>query len=251
MLLTTFSEGLATVLQSKLRLLISSKPRLGERIEVAALDTVGLRLYNASFGKVKLATTSEMRIRLARHADKLSNSRFSEAFLFSEWQQVVDAWQLQSWEDYRDVKRLGRKTRLSNAQRQSLWSVFDAFWQELQDENLISMAGVFTQLASEVAKRKYLPFEYVVLDESQDVTVAQLKFLAAIGGVRPNALFFAGDLGQRIFQTAFSWRSLGVDVRGRSRTLTVNYRTSHQIRTQADRLLDEELVDVDGNVESP
>ena len=44
------------------------------------------------------------------------------------------------------------------------------------------------------------------------------------------------------------WRS-GIDVRGRSRTLRVNYRTSHQIRTQADRLLGPEVADVDGNVE--
>ena len=81
------------------------------------------------------------------------------------------------------------------------------------------------------------PFEFVVIDESQDISVSQLRFLAALGGNRPNALFFAGDLGQRIFQQPFSWKSLGVDVRGRSRTLRVNYRTSHQIRTQADRLL--------------
>ena len=68
-----------------------------------------------------------------------------------------------------------------------------------------------------------------------------------LGGDRPNALFFAGDLGQRIFQQPFSWKSLGVDIRGRSRTLRVNYRTSHQIRTQADRLLGPEVTDVDGN----
>lgn len=157
---------------------------------------------------------------------------------------------MQTWEDYRDVKRLGRKTRLSDAQRQTLWSVFDAVRQELQAEGLVSMAGVFTRLAIEVSKRKHPPFEHVVLDEAQDVTVAQLKFLAAVGDTRPNSLFFAGDLGQRIFQTAFSWKSLGVDIRGRSRTLTVNYRTSHQIRSQADRLLGEEIADVDGNTES-
>ena len=66
---------------------------------------------------------------------------------------------------------------------------------------------------------------------------------------RPNALFFTGDLGQRIFQQPFSWKSLGVDIRGRSRTLRVNYRTSHQIRAQADRLLGPEVADADGNVE--
>jgi superfamily I DNA/RNA helicase len=62
-------------------------------------------------------------------------------------------------------------------------------------------------------------------------------------------LFFAGDLGQRIFQQPFSWKSLGVDIRGRSRTLRINYRTSHQIRQQADRLLGPEVTDVDGNAE--
>ena len=87
------------------------------------------------------------------------------------------------------------------------------------------------------------------MDEAQDVSVAQLRFLAALGGGRPNGLFFAGDLGQRIFQQPFSWKALGVDVRGRSRTLRTNYRTSHQIRMQSDRLLGPVVTDVDGNEE--
>jgi superfamily I DNA/RNA helicase len=89
----------------------------------------------------------------------------------------------------------------------------------------------------------------VVVDEAQDITVAQLRFVAAVARGRPDALFFAGDLGQRIFQLPFSWKSLGVDVRGRSATLRINYRTSHQIRAQADRLLAKQISDVDGNVE--
>ncbi|MEI6656228.1 MAG: 3'-5' exonuclease, partial [Verrucomicrobiota bacterium] len=77
----------------------------------------------------------------------------------------------------------------------------------------------------------------------------QLRFFAALGGERPNALFFAGDIGQRIFQQPFSWKSLGVNIQGRSRNLRINYRTSHQIRQQADRLLGPEVTDVDGNRE--
>src|SRR5262249_53428706 len=76
---------------------------------------------------------------------------------------------------------------------------------------------------------------------------AHVRFFAALGNARPSALFFAGDLGQRIFQQPFSWKALGVDIRGRSRTLRVNYRTSHQIRAQADRLLAPVVTDVDGN----
>ena len=66
---------------------------------------------------------------------------------------------------------------------------------------------------------------FLVLMGDRDNGIAHLKFLAALGGGRPNALFFAGDQGQRIFQQPFSWKSLGVDIRGRSKTLRVNYRT--------------------------
>jgi superfamily I DNA/RNA helicase len=79
------------------------------------------------------------------------------------------------------------------------------------------------------------------------MSIAQLRFFAALGASRANGLFFAGDLGQRIFQQPFSWKALGVDIRGRSRMLRVNYRTSHQIRMQADRLLGPVVTDVDGN----
>src|SRR5690606_26015043 len=84
------------------------------------------------------------------------------------------------------------------------------------------------------------------VDEAQDLGVAELRFLAAIAPATPNALFFAGDLGQRIFQQPFSWKSLGVNVQGRSTTLKINYRTSHQIRETADRLMDNSIADVDG-----
>ena len=113
----------------------------------------------------------------------------------------------------------------------------------------ITYAGLFSRLAAQLADRKHLPFDFAVVDEAQDVSVAQLRFLAALGAGQPNSLFFAGDLGQRIFQQPFSWKALGVDIRGRSRTLHINYRTSHQIRMQADRLLGPELSDVDGNTE--
>src|SRR5207244_11268675 len=108
---------------------------------------------------------------------------------------------------------------------------------------------MFSKLAAKFGKDVPGPFDFAVVDEAQDVSVAQLRFLAALGAGRPNRLFFAGDLGQRIFQQPFSWKALGVDIRGRSSTLKINYRTSHQIRMQADRLLGPEVADVDGNSE--
>ncbi len=248
-LLTTFSDTLAHALQTKLRRLIGNEPRLGERIDVRSLSAIGLRLYTAHFGKAEIADRATIRELIQEAASAVEGHKFSSYFLFTEWEQVVDAWQLQNWEAYRDVARLGRKTRLPEAQRAVLWSIFERVRAELQAHKLITEATMFTSLAGALAKAKNAPFDFAVVDEAQDLSVAHLRFLAALGGSRPNALFFAGDLGQRIFQQPFSWKSLGVDIRGRSRTLRVNYRTSHQIRTQADRLLGPVVTDVDGNTE--
>lgn len=89
-----------------------------------------------------------------------------------------------------------------------------------------------------------------VADEAQDLSIQQLRMLKALVPDAPDALFFAGDLGQRIFQHPFSWLSLGIDVRGRSISLKVNYRTSHQIRRRADVLLPRQIRDVDGYEDS-
>jgi superfamily I DNA/RNA helicase/mRNA-degrading endonuclease RelE of RelBE toxin-antitoxin system len=248
-LLTTFSDALAYSLEAKLFRLVSNQPRLAERIEVSALDTIGERLYDRQFGKVSHPTVAELRDWLTQAAAAVPDMKFGTPFLLAEWKDVVDAWQIDSWEAYRDVRRLGRKTRLSELLRADLWKVFAAVLERLQGSGKMTKAQMFARLAESMAQRKHPLFDHVVVDESQDISVAQLRFLAAVGKARGDALFFAGDLGQRIFQQPFSWTAVGVDVRGRARTLKINYRTSHQIRSQADRLLSGEVADVDGNVE--
>ena len=248
-LLATHSEPLANALATRLRRLISNEPRLGDRIDVAAIPAVGERLYRSLVGSLKLAPRETVAQIVRESLAQSGDSKFSMSFLLSEWDQVVDASQLDGWDSYRDVGRLGRKTRLREDRRKALWRIFDQVQKGLDRVGLVTEAGMFAKLTVAVAKAKNPPYDFAVVDEAQDVSVSQLKFFAALGGNRPNALFFAGDLGQRIFQQPFSWKALGVDVRGRARTLRVNYRTSHQIRAQTDRLL-EEIAVVDGNAET-
>ena len=249
-LLATFSETLGAALNTKLRRLTGNEPRLGERIDVHALDALASRLHKALIGPSAVVKQEDLRAVLKAASNSVGEHKFSARFLMTEWEQVVDPWQIRSWEAYRDVARLGRRTRLPEAQRRVLWSIFDKVNSELSARGVATLARVFSALASKLSSGSNPPFEFAVIDESQDLTVPQLKFLAALGAARPNGLFFAGDLGQRIFQQAYSWRALGVDVRGRSRVLRVNYRTSHQIRSRSDRLLDGEVADVDGNSDS-
>ncbi len=248
-LLTTFSGILANALRIRLRRLISNEPRLAERLEVHAIDDIGQRLFGNQ-GAGKVASPADVQSAITKAAAEVVGHKFSGAFLLDEWQHVVDAWQLDTWEAYRDVARLGRKTRLPEKQRVVLWSIFSGVREQLAAGGLVTTADLFTKLAGTIAASKRPPFEFAVIDEAQDIGVAHLRFLAALGGGRPNSLFFAGDLGQRIFQQPFSWRALGVDIRGRSGTLRVNYRTSHQIRMQTDRLLGVAVADADGNSET-
>jgi mRNA-degrading endonuclease RelE of RelBE toxin-antitoxin system len=237
-LLTTFSDTLAHALQAKLKRLLGNEPRLAERIDVHSLDAIGLRLYRSHVGEATIASGEMVRELMQEAAHSVAGHKFGLHFLVTEWEQVVDAWQLDSWEAYRDVVR-----------RKVLWSIFERVRGGLKARQLITHAQLFSSLAASIAKNKKVIFDFAVVDEAQDISVAHVRFFAALGGGRPNALFFAGDLGQRIFQQLFSWKALGVDLRGRSRTLRVNYRTSHQIRTQADRLLGPTVTDVDGNSE--
>lgn len=245
-LLTTFSDTLANALHTKLKRLIGNEPRLGERIDVRSLNAIGQRLYKLHVGSITLADRDQIRSLIEEAARFVPGHKFGTHFILTEWEQVVDAWQLATWDAYRDVARLGRKTRLQEAQRALLWAIFEKVRGGLQDRKLVTHAGMFTALGLALAQSKNPPFDFAVVDEAQDISVAHLRFLSALNPKRADALFFAGDLGQRIFQQPFSWKSLGVDIRGRSSTLRVNYRTSHQIRTQADRLLGTEVVDVDG-----
>jgi mRNA-degrading endonuclease RelE of RelBE toxin-antitoxin system len=248
-LLATFSDPLAHALQTQLKRLLAGEPRLAERIDVHALDALGLRLHKGLVGSATLAERPLVLELLKEASAAVGRHKFGMRFLVSEWDQVVDAWQLASWEAYRNVARLGRKTRLPEAQRKIPWPIFERVHDGLRSRKRVTQAGLFTALADALKKVRNRPFDFAVVDEGQDIGVAQLRFFAALGGDRPNALFFTGDLGQRIFQQPFSWKALGVDVRGRSRTLRVNYRTSHQIREQADRLLGTVATDADGDAQ--
>lgn len=247
-LVTTFSDILANSLRIKLRRLISSKPRLGDQIEVQSINGYGKRLYEYQFGKPNFAGREIIRQFLEEAHAETDGKSFASHFLIAEWEQVVDAWQLTDWDEYRNVMRLGRKTRLPESLREQLWEIFEKVRKKLDDENLITHSQMFGRLTEHYRSAGNFPVEFAVVDEAQDISVAQLRFLSVIAD-EPNRLFFAGDLGQRIFQQPFSWKSLGVDIRGRSKNLNINYRTSHQIRKQADLLLGPEITDVDGNVE--
>lgn len=246
-LLASFSQPLADAMAKKLLVLAPETGGIVARITTASFRGIAEQMFQLEYGvRPRIASDATLRERLQAAATATGLKGFSERFLLSEWTNVVDAWGLISLDAYSTVQRMGRKSRLGPNQRERLWPVFAAVREALAAERFTTWADVFIGLAEALARRPSKPFDHVVIDEAQDLAPAELRFFAALAPAQPDGLFLSGDIGQRIFQHPYSWASLGVDVRGRSHTLKVCYRTSQQIRRAADRLLPTVLRDADG-----
>ena len=249
-LLTTFSAPLAAALAGRVAALTAATPAAAARITVLPIRAVADELFQLAFGcRATPASDEQVQDAVAKAAAAAGDLGYPLRFILSEWRHVVDAWQIADMDAYASVPRLGRKSRMSAGQRERLWPVFAAARTSLARRGLLTWPQVFGETTVYYATRAAKPFDHVVVDEAQDLSVPELRLLAAIGPAGADALFFAGDAGQRIFQQPFSWSALGVDVRGRASTLTVNYRTSHQIRGMADKLLPGAVQDVDGVID--
>jgi len=222
-LFRNFDESTGNPLPSQDTLLIDSEQleagdKLDDNFRAMAAEEIerflGLRLYKTHVGPCTIAGREIVRNLVIEAGNAVEGHKFGAHFLVAEWEQVVDAWQLDTWEAYRDVARLGRKTGLPGAQREVLWSIFERVRAGLEAGGLLTQAGLFSALSKSIASSNKVIFDFAVVDEAQDLSPSHLRFLAALGGGRPNGLFFAGDIGQRIFQQPFSWKSLGVDISG-------------------------------------
>ncbi|RYG88329.1 MAG: DNA helicase, partial [Alphaproteobacteria bacterium] len=246
-LLGSFSQPLAEAMAKKLLVLAPETGGIIPRITTASFRGIAEQMFQLEYGaRPRIASDVILRERLRDAAVAAGLKGFSDRFLLSEWSNVIDAWGIASFDAYATVQRMGRKSRLGPNQRERLWPVFDAVRRALAAERYTTWAEVFSGLATALEGKANKPFDHIILDEAQDLAPAELRFFAALAPNASDALFLAGDMGQRIFQHPYSWARLGVDVRGRSHTLKVCYRTSQQIRRAADRLLPTVLRDVDG-----
>lgn len=248
LLLTTFSGPLSNALEHKFGVLLGADKSLLDRATILPFKGIAKELFTLVTGHdPRPASRTHVQAAIETAVKEIGDGGFTMRFLLSEWSTVLDAWQIQTLADYASVPRLGRKNRMGTSQRERIWPIIERARHLLESQRLHTWPMIFDRVSKHFSNRDAMPFTHIVVDEAQDLGVPELRMLAAIAPPAPNALFFAGDLGQRIFQEPFSWMALGVDIRGRSRTLKVNYRTSHQIRMKVDKLLPDLIRDVDGN----
>jgi hypothetical protein len=244
-LLTTFSKALAGRLADGMDTLLGPASDARTRVEVANLHAYAYG-HVSRLERPALAdgATIDGLIRAARSD---LDASYDHNFLRSEWDNVVDFWGISSFEEYRDIPRGGRGAALPAAVRRRLWDVFGAVRQGLASRKLHTWGDICDVLRQRIEADGTRPFCCVIVDEAQDFGPREMKLAASLAP--PGSVFFAGDVGQRIFRWPFSWTAAGVDVRGRSVRLKVNYRTSAEIRRFSDCLLKAGMTDVDDEIE--
>ena len=232
-LLTTFTRNLADALTAQFELLVDDEDARGQ-VEIRNVDSLAHRV-------VERARGARPAIFEGRELDALWTAAATEAalpyaptFLNREWEQVILAQDLRSGHEYLTASRAGQGTPLGKAQRRQVWALV----QRVEGQLDALGRDTFTRLANEAARALRdgtvrLPYRHVIIDEAQDLHPAQWRLLRACVPAGPDDMFIVGDAHQRIYDNHVSLARVGVNVRGRSKRLTVNYRTTQEILTLA------------------
>ncbi|GAB2622909.1 3'-5' exonuclease [Pseudactinotalea suaedae] len=254
--LTTFNRTLADSLSDQLAVLDPKVPTVslgGSGVTVASVDALvrkvltapdaGLASTEGAMGAVERVLgprTIEVVSQTAQGAWQAAIDRVTElpphlrsvTFFEAEYATVVLPNLVRTEADYLTVRRPGRGVPLARAARKAVWEVIAAYraaaaiagttdW----DEKAMIAA---MSLDDRVRRGLERPADSMLVDEAQDLTPSRLRFLRALVDQGPNDLFLAEDAHQRIYGQKVVLARYGINIRGRSRRLTLNYRTTAQ-----------------------
>ena len=237
-LMTTFTANLAADIRENLRKICTVDEL--RKIEVIHLDAWVNQFMRESGFSSQIGYDDEI-APLWEKAILLANQDlpFEQNFYEEEWNRVVIAQEALTSEKYVKATRNGRGTRLDRKKRMQVWKVFECY-QNLMKENQIrdintAMYECTKILESSSRKPAYIS---IIVDEGQDFSDNAYRLIRAlVGEEHKNDIFIVGDSHQRIYRNRPTLSKCGINVRGRSSILKINYRTTEEIRKAAFALL--------------
>lgn len=233
-LFTTFTKNLAHDIQTALQSL--AEPDVLNRIEVIHLDgwvSQFLKRQNYQYKVAYYGDKSGTNLKkLWKDALlKGTDPSFSEGFYREEWEQVVQYHGIDSYQAYSRVRRTGRGSRLSKAQRFAVWQVFEEYRNLLEENSVREHIDAIRDARVILNKNPMLrPFVSVIVDEGQDISPEGYRLLRAMVPEGKNDMFIVGDGHQRIYKYTVVLSRCNINIVGRSYRLRLNYRTTEEIR---------------------
>lgn len=251
-LFTTFTKTLAEDIRQHLALICS--PQEMEKIQVVNLDQWASSLLRR-FGyqhQLLYSESDRRRFWQAAMAAMPASVELSLQFMRAEYERVVLPQGCETAEDYMRASRVGRGGQVGRALRKSIWPVFAEYRAQLQAANLREPEEAFREACQLLRNENpALGIRAMVVDEAQDISNAAFELIRAAVPPAENDLFIVGDAHQRIYRHKVVLSRVGIEVRGRSRSLKVNYRTTDEIRKWACAQLEGCTVDdLDGSTDT-
>ena len=261
-LLTTYTRNLADDLRRQVAQLEPRLPfteRLSESgVMVSGLDRVArmiLQQAGARISPIAQEVIGQPRARVLTYpkdnvwqevltliGDELPEGLRSADFLESEYELIVLPQRVTTLKQYLRIRRPGRGVALDRSKRAAVWKAMERYRDRSADLGVTSFAEQLALAAAWLDHEAGLgtprPFRHVLVDEAQDLTPAHLQLLRALVEPGPDDLFLAEDSHQRIYGKKITLSHYGIQVRGRSRRLTRNYRTTRQNLDVAFGILD-------------
>ena len=261
-LLTTYTRNLADDLRRQVAQLEPRLPfteRLSESgVMVSGLDRVARMILQKAGGEIvpiAQEVIGQPRARVLTYprenvwqevltlmGDELPEGLRSADFLESEYELIVLPQRVTTLKQYLRVRRPGRGVALDRSKRAAVWKAMERYRDRSADLGVTSFSEQLALAAAWLDREAALgtprPFRHVLVDEAQDLTPAHLQLLRALVEPGPDDLFLAEDSHQRIYGKKITLSHYGIQVRGRSRRLTRNYRTTRQNLDVAFEILD-------------
>ncbi|WP_350279112.1 3'-5' exonuclease [Kribbella sp. HUAS MG21] len=269
-MLTTYTRTLADALRTDLRRLDPSLPvasELGDSgIYVTGVDAAVSAVLKAAGDDVAEAVATVLGPRSTTISRRTASEAWQEAidasgpelpddlrsptFFIAEYAMVVLPQQIVSPDDYLRARRQGRGVALDRARRQAVWNVVSAYRARASINGSID----FTEAAAVAAawlKLRGPRVDHALIDEGQDLSPSHWQFLRALTTPGEDDLFIAEDSHQRIYGQRVVLGRYGIPIVGRSRRLTLNYRTTFEnLRLAVGVLSGADYVDLEEEPES-
>jgi len=244
-LFTTYTKSLT----ENLTLLAEAIDVKMSNVEITNIDSVAFQLavkanLISKSDKILGITTSETYKTIWEEIFQDEIIHYEIDFLTRELQDVLLLNNVRSLSDYLKVNRLGRGKALGRIERREMWAILEIFIQRISEKNILFREEVFNRVFEFYQDRVDKPFSNVIVDELQDLSNVELRFLRAIVPEGENDLFLVGDPMQAIYQRNLNFSKAGINIRGiRSKRLRINYRTTEEIRRVAVNLVTSQTYD--------
>lgn len=242
-LFTTFTKNLALDIYENLKKICDKKTL--ENIEVVNLDS-WVHTFLSKHGYKNQIVYDDKTKELWNKALILKNSNLDlpDSFFKEEWSRVIQPQGIVTLEEYIKASRIGRGTKLNRNQRKLIWEVFDEYRYLLISKNYKEISDAINDVINILnTSTNSIKYSSIIVDEAQDFGMRAFKLLRLLVDEQENDLFIVGDAHQRIYGHKVVLGQCGINVKGRSKKLKLNYRTTDEIRKWAVALLADEKID--------